>query len=182
MADALKGLKGRRRLFVLEYFATGMNGTRAAINAGYAPESAHVESSRLLKNAKVREALEAIFKERTLSKDEVLARLTEQARGDILDVLKDDGTLDFEKAKRLGKTALIKKISQRTVLGENSETHIIEVELHNQQKALEIMGKWHALWTDRVEHSGSADKPPIRFVWDDMNEGDNSGHGDGEND
>lgn len=38
-------------------------GTQAAINAGYAPKGAHVQASRLLKNAKVKEAIDAKLKE-----------------------------------------------------------------------------------------------------------------------
>jgi phage terminase small subunit len=171
-------LTGKQRRFIDEYFACGMNATEAARRAGYSEDSAHVIAHENLRKPNIRAEVERRFKERTLSADEVLARLTEQARGDVVDILKDDGTLDFEKAKAGGKTALIKKISQRTIITDNSESHTVEVELYGAQKALEILGKYHALWTERVEHSGTEGKPPIRFTWDDMDGGDNSGHGE----
>lgn len=53
---ASKKLDDRPARFVDEYLKD-MNGTQAAIRAGYAPGGAHVSASRLLKNAKVIEAL-----------------------------------------------------------------------------------------------------------------------------
>lgn len=44
--------------FVEEY-SLDQNGTAAAIRAGYAPKSAHVAASRLIRNHKVQEALAA---------------------------------------------------------------------------------------------------------------------------
>jgi phage terminase small subunit len=52
-------LTARQRAFVLEY-AIDRNGTQAAVRAGYAPGSARVSASRLLTNAAVREAVEAL--------------------------------------------------------------------------------------------------------------------------
>jgi phage terminase small subunit len=51
-------LPTRRSRFAKEY-CIDYNGTQAAIRAGYAANSAHVEASRLLKIAKVREAIQA---------------------------------------------------------------------------------------------------------------------------
>ena len=43
--------------------AIDLNGTQAAIRAGYAPGSAHVTASRLLRNAKVRERVDQLIVE-----------------------------------------------------------------------------------------------------------------------
>lgn len=48
----------KQQKFVLEYVLTG-NGVQSAITAGYAANSAHVEASRLLRNAKVVVAIDA---------------------------------------------------------------------------------------------------------------------------
>lgn len=50
----------RRARFAVEY-AKDLNGTQAAIRAGYAPGSAHVAASRLLDQADVREHIERIL-------------------------------------------------------------------------------------------------------------------------
>lgn len=51
-AEGEDGLTDRQRLFCMYYIKT-YNQTMAAIKAGYAKDSAHVEGSRLLRNAKV---------------------------------------------------------------------------------------------------------------------------------
>ncbi|HEB02038.1 MAG TPA: terminase small subunit [Nitrospirae bacterium] len=53
----IEGLEGRQRRFVQEY-CKDLNGTRAAIRAGYSHRGAHVQGVRLLRNDKVRYAVE----------------------------------------------------------------------------------------------------------------------------
>ena len=52
-------LNDRQQRFVNEYLANGGNGTQAAIAAGYSERSAEVTASKLLRNAKVSEAVKA---------------------------------------------------------------------------------------------------------------------------
>lgn len=52
-AELERVLNDRQKRFVLEYLKNGNNGTEAAIKAGYAPRSAHVQASRMLKDDKV---------------------------------------------------------------------------------------------------------------------------------
>jgi len=52
----------KRQRFCEEY-ALDLNGTQAAIRAGYAANSAHVTASRLLMNAKVRERVDQLIVE-----------------------------------------------------------------------------------------------------------------------
>jgi phage terminase small subunit len=53
----------QRSIFVREYLVD-RNGTRAAIAAGYAPRSASVTSCRLLRNAKVQDAVSELTEQR----------------------------------------------------------------------------------------------------------------------
>lgn len=73
-------LMERQRRFAQAWLRVA-NGTRAAIEAGYSPRSAHVQACRLLKNAQVlqemkilRDAQEA---ESRLQRDDLLDRLEE---------------------------------------------------------------------------------------------------------
>jgi phage terminase small subunit len=52
-----------QRKFAELYFELS-NGTRAAIESGYAQDSAHVQASRLLKNDKVKDYIEELQRER----------------------------------------------------------------------------------------------------------------------
>ncbi len=58
MVNAHTSMSDRQSRFIREY-CLGMNGTRAAIAAGYGRAGAHVAASRLLRNAKVRDAIAA---------------------------------------------------------------------------------------------------------------------------
>lgn len=61
--SALRDLSGRQALFVREYLVD-MNGTQAAIRAGFSPNCAGVTASQLLKTHKIRAALNALQAER----------------------------------------------------------------------------------------------------------------------
>lgn len=80
----------KKRLFVEAYCTNGGNGKQAAIKAGYAPKSAEVTASRLLRDAKVSAAV-AIRRAQTFEKaqqntqltaDEVLEDLAQAKRFD----------------------------------------------------------------------------------------------------
>ena len=77
-------LPPRRRKFATEYVKNGFNGVQAVYAAGYKQgyNSACVEASRLLRNAKVIEYVEESLKNSKMGADEVLERLAEIARKD----------------------------------------------------------------------------------------------------
>jgi hypothetical protein len=87
-----------------------------------------------------------------MSKDEVLIRLAEMARGSM-----DDFTtfwegvslpkLDLAKAQKAGKLGLVKKLKY----GKDGE---IEFELYDAQAALVQLGKAHRVFVERNEVSG----------------------------
>lgn len=83
---------------------------------------------------------------------EVLQRLADHARGtlaDFVDVTTE--TLDLSKAEQAGKLGLLKKFSRTD---SEKSTHI-SIEVYDAQAALELLGKYHGLFKDRMEHSGS---------------------------
>jgi phage terminase small subunit len=78
MAKILEELTDKQKKFVEAYFEFS-KGTHAAVVAGYAVNSAHVEASRLLKNDKIREYLEELQKERRELIQNRLAGMAEKA-------------------------------------------------------------------------------------------------------
>lgn len=72
----------QQRKFINFYCESG-NATESAIKAGYSPDSAHVQGSRLLSNVKIRKAIEDKEKEFELAslitKEYVLSQLKEIA-------------------------------------------------------------------------------------------------------
>ena len=89
-------LNEKQRRFVEEYLVD-LNATQAAIRAGYAERSAHVTGAKLLRNAKVAEAVAEAKHSRTeraqINADYVLSRLVEIDQMDVADILQADGSL-----------------------------------------------------------------------------------------
>lgn len=153
----MNGLSDKQRRFCDEYLVD-FNATQAAIRAGYSEKSAY---SIGWENLRKPEIIETI-RQKCMSAEEVLLRLTDIGRGDfadIFDITQMGFVIDLAKAKEAGKTKLIKKIKQRTTTsvskdGSETEVHDIEVELYSAQDALVTLGKHHKLWVERQELTG----------------------------
>jgi len=105
--------------------------------------SAAASASRLLKNVKVAAAIKSTLKARILSTEEILARLAEMGQSAHADYVKEDGTVDIKKMVNDGNAHLIKGIK---------ETKYGRVyEFHDAKSALELHGKYYAMWKDKFE-------------------------------
>ena len=94
--DKKDKLTPKQGAFVREY-VLDFNGTQAAIRAGYAPRSAEVQASRLLRIDKVRDAVKAAVAKAAeraeIDASRVLKEAFRIATSDIRNVLSDDGKL-----------------------------------------------------------------------------------------
>jgi phage terminase small subunit len=155
-------LTDKQRAFINAYITNGFNATQAALTAGYSVRQSGAEN---MSNPVIREAIDAYFAEHAMSAKEVVARLTDHARGDLGDFLDDTtGAINWSKAK--GKTALIKRIKRKTETtrdkdGIETVTLDEELELHSPQFALQLLGKHHGLFVDKMEHTGENGGPII---------------------
>lgn len=158
-------LTPKQQKFINEYFACGMNATEAAKRAGYSEHTAYAIGWENLRKPEIKEVIEQRFKDMLPSSDEVLARLADHARGDIGELWDEaTGQIDWEKARENGKTALIKRIKHKTIIttdkdGEGTTITEDELELHDPQKALQLIGKHHKLFVDRTEITGKDGQP-----------------------
>lgn len=137
-------LSKKRMMFVHEY-VKDFNVRRAARAVGYGHEGS---GYRVLKRAEVRKAIAEILQEKVMTAEEVLARLSEQARGDYAEYLLPNGSVDLGRMLSDGKGHLIKGYKQ-TASG-------LQVEFYDSQTALSLVGKHLMLFTEKVEmhHSG----------------------------
>lgn len=148
-----EGLTDKQRLFV-EHYVACLNGTEAARRAGYAESGIRVQAHRLLTNANVRAEIDARMAELAMPPNEILARLTDYARGSMADFLSIKGrgvTLDLKKAAAAGQLHLIKKYS-KTKQG-------VSVELYSAYDAQVKLGEHYRLWVQRQEVSGPGGGP-----------------------
>ena len=145
----------KQRVFVEEYLQC-WNATEAARRAGYSERTARTQGSKLLTKVDIAEEISKRISEIAMSADEVLVRLAEQARvslGDIVTIYgkgKDAWYLDLPKVIEEGKGHLIKSLVP-TQYG-------LKVELHDKQKALELLGRHHQLFTDKLDVTSGGEK------------------------
>lgn len=145
----------KQQLFINAYFLSNGNATKAAEEAGY--QHANVMGARLKSDPVIAAEIKRRLDESAMGSQEVLARLADMARGSIEDfidlgnydpnyprALQGKWSLDLHKAHRAGKLPLLKSIKS----GEFGP----EIVLHDAQSALVQLGRYHKLFTDKVEH------------------------------
>lgn len=145
-----------------------MNGAAAAVRAGYAPKSAKVTASRLLKKPAVKAALHAKTTTQLQSTGLTAARVLEELRrlafGDIRGLFDEHGnmkplsTLTEEQAACIGGFEVLIKNAKA---GDGVTDTIHKFKLWDKPKALEMLAKHFALLVERVEvtdGSGLLDK------------------------
>jgi phage terminase small subunit len=142
-------LTDKQRVFIEHYLAT-WNATRAAEAAGYKdPEQAGYENK---KKQEIQDAIRERLAEKTMSADEVLARLTEHARGSLAPFLRFEKGLkpgfDFNQESARANLHLIKRYS----IGKGGA---VTIELYDAQAALTTLAKHHGLLVDKGELNGS---------------------------
>ncbi len=109
------------------------------------------------------------LEQRVMGQDEVLDRLSAQARADYTEflVVEPDGTLrlDFEAMKAAGKLHLLQEVTY----GAGTTT----AKFQNVQRALELLGKHYSLFVERVDgnlHVDSTDLDLSRLSIDELRE------------
>lgn len=129
----------RQQAFIAHYLDC-LNGAEAARRAGYAESGARQEAHRLLTHADIRAAIDAGLAERGMSRDEVLARITELARADIRELIEfdADGTMRGLRLRQDAPLHLIKKLTP-TKYGTS-------IELHDAAAMLIKLGEHHGLF------------------------------------
>lgn len=179
-------LTGKQRAFINAYLGEAkFNATEAARIAGYRGDDATlaIVGYENLRKPKIEAEVKARFNEATMSANEVLARLTEIATGRITDFLDEDGAFSLKVTKQRGKDHLLKKLkikrSSKKVESftegqddgcETIETALVhedvELEMYSAHEALRDLGKFHKLFTERIEHSNPDGTPIVQPIAD----------------
>lgn len=157
-----RNLTTKQQIFIEEYLSNGYNATAAARTAGYAGGDAQlrVQGSDNLSKPNIRSRIDERLREHRLNADEVLARLSEMARGSMDDFIdSDSGSLDLKKASKAQRLHLVKKIKSRTIISNKDDSQVdeTEIELYDAQKALIDLGRHLKLFTDNLNISGQLD-------------------------
>lgn len=158
-------LTPKQQRFVDEYLID-LNGTQAAIRAGYSQKTAEQISYQLLQKTSVAEAIAARQAQRAarteIDADWVLQRLALEADADLADLYDENGSLkpvsEWPKIWRTGLVAGVETQQEfeQTPDGKRPAGVIHKVRLSDRVKRLELIGKHLAVgaFVERHEHSG----------------------------
>ena len=144
-----KRLTNKQAVFIDEYLID-FNATQAAIRAGYSERSANnIGPGNLLKPI-ISDEIERRIAERSMTTDEALLRLADQARFDISDYIVAVGTfagIDVEKMIKDGHGHLVRGITRTA--------HGVKVELADPDAALDKILKAGGAYVQRHELTGA---------------------------
>lgn len=148
------GLTRKQRIFVDEYLKC-WNASEAARLAGYSKRTAGSIGAENLTKPEIATEIKKRLDVSAMSADEVIQSIGDIGRADISDFIEIDEkghikNLDFAKAKKAGKLGLIKSITP-TANG-------LKIELHDKMRALELMGKHHGLFMDKIDITTDGEK------------------------
>jgi phage terminase small subunit len=157
----------REQRFVALY-VDNPNGTQAAIAAGYAPKSAHVTASRLLKGAKIRDAIARRNAELLLELDftpnRIVREIAKVAGVNMADfvTIDDEGNphIDLSGVKRRQFAAV--SAVEGPIVEEGRVVKAPKIRMHDKLKALDMLAKMARMYpAERTELTG-ADGGPIQ--------------------
>jgi len=173
-------LTPKQATFVAEYLKD-LNGTQAAIRAGYSEATANEQASRLLANVSVRVAVDEALARRSerteITQDQVIKELAALAFADMRNYadVEAGGDVTIKAFDEMPKdaTKAIKKIKERRRLlsaGEGDGDNVIldsslEFEHHDKLKALELLGKHLGMFKEQVQVSGIVGGPPVQVTY-----------------
>lgn len=138
-------LTAKRQRFV-ELYPIYLNGAKAAREAGFAEATANREAHRLLSDADIKKAIEERLEKLSMSKDEVLARLTRMARGSLepfINTLNDEVIIDLTGVEAQDSLDLLKEVQ--------IDDGQVKIKIHDPMAALVHIGRAHAMFTDNQQ-------------------------------
>jgi len=141
-----------------------MNGTKAAISAGYKQKGAAVQASRMLTNPKIKSEIERILAERAkkldISAEKVLGELAKMAFSNMQDYIRiqnGEAYIDLSTLTREQAAAIQEITSEVYTEGRGDDARDIKrtkFKLAEKRGALELLGKNLKLFTDKTEIAG----------------------------
>ncbi len=143
----------KQEAFVREYLLD-LNATQAAIRAGYSERTANEQAARLLANVSVRSAVEQARKDRldrlNTTADDVVREIARLAMIDPSELVGVTGPKDIPS---------LPENVRRAIVGWGWDKHGNFTMKLAKEAALQMLGRHHGLFTDKVEHDVPKDGP-----------------------
>jgi phage terminase small subunit len=162
------------RLFCLEYLKD-FNGTQAAIRAGYSENTAAEIASENLRKPQIRSEIDkqidqTLNDNRTILKKKILDELESIAFHDVTKDIKiktvEEEEPIYQDGYPTGETQTVKRQIIEFIDTDESENKkaiasmkmndkgVLEIKYHDKNTALDKLGRYLTLFTDKVEHTG----------------------------
>jgi phage terminase small subunit len=132
-------INDKHEVFCKEYLLD-LNGAQAAIRAGYAPDSARITASKLLTDANILTRIKALMDERSKNTMVDATFVVEGLKEVFNRCMQKEAVLEFDPVE--------KKLKQKVDENGNSVWQFDSV---GANKALELLGKHLALFTDKMK-------------------------------
>lgn len=170
----VEALSPRQKQFVHEYLID-LNGTQAAIRAGYSAHTAGEAAPRLLADVRIAHAVERGKAQRlsrvNMTQDTVLHEMSLLANSRLDHYyIDDEGQVRLTEGAPDGAMAAVQSIKRRTKVftdkeGNTEKTYDVEIRLWDKPNPLKLMGKHVGLnFSDRVEVTGKDGGPVISQI------------------
>ncbi len=145
-------LTEKQQRFVAEYLID-LNGTQAAIRAGYSAKTADVQASRMLGNVKVQQAISEAMAERSkrtgVNQDRVVLELAKIAFVKMTDIVDNQGRIKSSATE--DDLACIESMKYKESESDTGSSVEREVKISPKLKALELLGKHLGMWNDKLD-------------------------------
>jgi len=144
----MDNLNKRQKAFAEAYCIPGSDCYGNATRSGYSEKTAYSQGQRMLKNVDVKSYIkgveEKLFDEKIMSGKEVLYRLTRTARAE---------TVEVEAIVTKKGIYKVNPTTEKHNLVYDEDVNLVEKppKISDQNKALELLGKHHKLWTEKLE-------------------------------
>lgn len=161
--SAYLALSPKRREFVDAYIRCKFNGTKAAIEAGYSKKTAEDQAARLLGSVGVKEAIEekcaALAAKNDIKSSDVLKELASLGFSNIRNICRWSGNILTVRDSRNLPPEITAAISEIAPVQFKDGTSGIKIKLHNKTAALEMLGRYLKMFTDKMEVTGKDGEP-----------------------
>jgi phage terminase small subunit len=145
-------ISAKQKRFCEEYLID-MNGTQAAIRAGYAKKSATVQAAQMLSNIRVQKYLQKLKAEQSkrtgITADDVLREIAKIGFANIDDIVDENsGEPKMKEGVTRDQKAAISSIALKKKYTEFGVESSISVRMHDKLKALEKLGVYFGIFED----------------------------------
>lgn len=156
-------LNAKQKRFCEEYIID-LNGTQAAIRAGYSAKTAGEQAGRLLGDVRIQEYIQELKTERSdrtnITADMVVQEIAKVAMLNVEDFYDDIGLKPLSELDDKAKAAISSYQTKRIKVGKDEWEDIPIMKVHDKMKALELLGKHVGVF----EKDNHQKKPVNQFI------------------